>query len=467
MGRPLLGDLVPLMHYIIPLLHIWMGIFNDIDAWFMMRVDKLVWKSDDEKTFIYCIAALDTRCKDIQAEIDEWKKTADGKLRSKLLTRRNKNATKSATDLITHDCPPLTPDEEKTFLRVDQVWTDKQRIKKAFEKKRSEVRGELAKFLSELKKDNSSVYASIDQHWKDNGRDRAAYHGGKWNGIDSREGMSKPEKYYGCMRGTLIHWLNESSTEQDVDNLLEDVIDLLKKWHNVFHLLRAPKKVASEHSKLNSYIKQAMQKMRDMGFSITPKCHYIEDHVEEQCEMLDPLPISYLIEEIVEQNHQIGYREEERVKRVKDHQIRSNTKAKRIWVSRNVKVRKYIYRVNQHGKRGQYKKKSKQANESTPPIYGPRESHAVTMSQVDASSCPGRALTSRADVLRTEVERMISTASNYSPAKRQRTDTPKYLVHDVACEAIRCYMELACIEMVNKALDAFDEVPIGLMCSKM
>jgi hypothetical protein len=66
MGRPLLGDLVPLLHFIIPLLHKWMGIFNDIDAWFMKRVDKVVTKTEGEKSFVYCISALDTKCEEIQ-----------------------------------------------------------------------------------------------------------------------------------------------------------------------------------------------------------------------------------------------------------------------------------------------------------------------------------------------------------------------------------------------------------------
>jgi hypothetical protein len=124
---------------------------------------------------------------------------------------------------------PLTAEEEKTFVELNQVWTEKQRLKKVFKEKRSELKGELAKCISELKKDNKSVYAAIDQHWKDDGRDRAAYHGGKWDGVDSREGMSKPKQYYGCMRETLYEWLNDSSTKKDVDDLLEDVIDLLKK----------------------------------------------------------------------------------------------------------------------------------------------------------------------------------------------------------------------------------------------
>ncbi|KAL3785120.1 hypothetical protein ACHAWO_007943 [Cyclotella atomus] len=99
-------------------------------------------------------------------------------------------------------------------------------------------------YIKEQKKDRGSVWSAIDQHWKDNGRDRAAYHGGKWNGIDSREGMRDPQTYYGCMNGTLYHWLDRGKgSEKDVDDLLEDIIEFLKRWHKVFHLLRAPKKL--------------------------------------------------------------------------------------------------------------------------------------------------------------------------------------------------------------------------------
>ena len=33
-----------------------------------------------------------------------------------------------------------------------------------------------------MKKESDSWYYAIEQVWKENGKTRAAYHGGKWNG---------------------------------------------------------------------------------------------------------------------------------------------------------------------------------------------------------------------------------------------------------------------------------------------
>jgi hypothetical protein len=42
-------DFIPVANYCLPLLHIWMGVFNDIDTWFMSKVDGFVWKDAKER----------------------------------------------------------------------------------------------------------------------------------------------------------------------------------------------------------------------------------------------------------------------------------------------------------------------------------------------------------------------------------------------------------------------------------
>lgn len=246
--------------------------------------------------YLDAIASLDAECEKVQAGINEWAKSADGKLCSKLLTPRNKYIANPTA------FPPLTDKDEERFFEVDKVWSEKQGLKKMFEKSRTEVRDAMNKYLSQQKKDNKSVFGALDRHWKDNGKDRAAYHGGKWNGKDSRDIMSDPSKYY-------------------------------------------------------------------------------------------------------------------------------------------------IYLVNQHGKRGPYKKKSKSTLiESTPPVYRPQESRAVTM------SAAARAGTSRASELQIEVERLISTAPNHSPAKRQRV-SPEFQmkIDGTAREEIERHFDKVYCAMVEEA----------------
>jgi hypothetical protein len=45
---------------------------------------------------------------------------------------------------------------------------------------------------SDMKKESDSWYYAIEQVWKRNGRTRAAYRGGKWNGKDTKAVMKDP-----------------------------------------------------------------------------------------------------------------------------------------------------------------------------------------------------------------------------------------------------------------------------------
>ncbi len=72
------------------------------------------------------------------------------------------------------------------------------------------------------------------------------------------------------------------------------------------------------------------------------------------------------MEEFVEQNHQSGYKEEERVKRIKNADTRAQAKAKRVWISLNSGVQNHINRVYTWGKRGAYKKKREAESMQSP-----------------------------------------------------------------------------------------------------
>lgn len=133
---------------------------------------------------------------------------------------------------------PLSDADEAEFESLERRWSNWKSMKDSFIKKKRDIKKELSGYISKLKKSNRSVYASIDKHWRDEGKSKGSYHGGKWNGIDARECMSEPDKFYGAMRESLKSWRDESKTsEEDMDKLVDNVINLLTKWHKVFHLL--------------------------------------------------------------------------------------------------------------------------------------------------------------------------------------------------------------------------------------
>lgn len=280
--------------------------------------------------------------------------------------------------------------------------------------KKKAVAKELLDYHSVLKKDKRSIFGVIDQHWARNGKSRGAYHGGTWNGIDARDCMKDPEKYYGSMLKTLLSWKDPSKSDDDVIATIEDVKDLLGKWHKGFHLLRTPKRRKGMKTELRELIAEAIAKHRQVGLSVTPKAHLMEDHVVKQFWDL-PFPFFYFIEEFVERNHQEGKKNDETVKRVKNADSRATAKAKRIWVARDQRVRRYIRAVAEDGKRGAYKEKKKQAIEFTPPFF-PRTQPAVTAEKELPTSAD------RAEEEHSEqpLLEFVSTAADYSPPPQKR-----------------------------------------------
>jgi hypothetical protein len=144
--------------------------------------------------------------------------------------------------------------------------------------------------------------------------------------------MKDPEKYYGAMRETLLSWKDSSKSDDEVTKTIDEVQDLLGKWHEVFHLLRTPKRKKGMKGKLRGLIKKAIAKHRDLGLSITHKVHLIEDHVVEQFWRL-PFAFFYFIEEFIERQHQEGHKNKEIVKRIKNDDARATAKAKKLWVA--------------------------------------------------------------------------------------------------------------------------------------
>jgi hypothetical protein len=82
---------------------------------------------------------------------------------------------------------------------------------------------------------------------------------------------------------------------------------------------------------LSLAIRTTTQKHRLLGLPKTPKFHIIESHAEELEEEM-PLPLYEVKEEFVEQNHQLGHKEVENVKRISNLERRAKSKAEKIWI---------------------------------------------------------------------------------------------------------------------------------------
>ena len=351
-SRPVF-DFLPVSSFVLPILHIRIGIFNDIDNWFLKAAHEFVVKSDEERNILKAIQDCNVVYEAARSRRQQFNCSDAGKERERLRRRTNR-----------------TQNEEVRFTELQDERDVIANERDSWRAKESEAKKLLKSYQSRQKRNNSSFYYAINEYWRCQGKHREAYHGGAWNGNDAKDVLRNPEKFYGGMRVVLLAFKEESIPTEAIDLLLHNIIELLKSWNTVFSMLCSKKRTQQMQTHLKNAIEKAVKHHRELGLSITPKVHLIEDHALDQFINM-PYSLFYLIEEFVEQNHQKDHNFEEQVKRIKTVAVKAKAKAKKVWISLDSAVQKRIHQVHQRvrrGRRGPYKRKA--LTEPTPlPTY--------------------------------------------------------------------------------------------------
>ena len=85
------------------------------------------------------------------------------------------------------------------------------------------------------KTDKNSVHNQFEQHAKSNGLNRSKAFGGKYDiKVIKKKVMEDPCKIYNGMRDILKNSGEYAVTEEFIDALLDDVIELTKGWNEFF-----------------------------------------------------------------------------------------------------------------------------------------------------------------------------------------------------------------------------------------
>jgi hypothetical protein len=156
---------------------------------------------------------------------------------------------------------------------------------------------------------------------------RPYYHGGEYNGKAVQKLMTCAAS---IMKDCCDFIISEVPHQERVPD--DEVIDWTKKYGDIillfdkiFSLARSPTGSLSdgEIELLRTKISTAMRAWRKLDFSITPKCHALEDHLLEQLLKVENgkilRGIGEFTEDFVEQSHQFGFKEEGRTRGLKDH----------------------------------------------------------------------------------------------------------------------------------------------------
>ena len=113
----------------------------------------------------------------LKSDIDEARKSVElfdklenGKKKIKLLTRRNK-IPKDAT------VAPLSTKESTMLHSLEKERKQMMSLRDAVKDRTKKMDEDMTKLRSALKRDSQNYYYAIEQHWKQHGKSKAAYHG--------------------------------------------------------------------------------------------------------------------------------------------------------------------------------------------------------------------------------------------------------------------------------------------------
>lgn len=117
-------------------------------------------------------------------------------------------------------------------------------------------------------------------------------------------------------------------SKDEIEKICDDHKDLLILWDGALAKVMTVNPTEDDCKQAEKYIKNALQLMRDMGISITPKAHGMEDHVVKQMAKV-PGGIGNLVEHWIEKYHQEGYKFDMKYRNMPDEVAKAMVRARR------------------------------------------------------------------------------------------------------------------------------------------
>uniref|UniRef100_A0A7S2LAZ8 Uncharacterized protein n=1 Tax=Skeletonema marinoi TaxID=267567 RepID=A0A7S2LAZ8_9STRA len=322
---------IPVENYILPVLHLCIGLGNNVIDYFGHLVEWTLTKlSDEERGWKNRVVALDRELIQQKRDaVNEWKASTRGKQRTALMAlRRNRAQTVG-----------LLPNETEELAELDAEFT-------ALGKARDELKSERKNLMEKIEKAHESRrkppkevtrtwYLLMERIYRDCGVKREDYHKRKFSGRPLKEIMRKSEKIFTEAKQMLREFKDDSidGIDAKIDNVCDNMISLLSSWGKVFNTLYSKDPSQEDKAQFKIDLDTAVRKHRALRGLVdynndTPKLHCIEDHAVDALERFPDLLL--MIEEWVEQFHQTEKkRVENRVRFIKDAFKRAESASKK------------------------------------------------------------------------------------------------------------------------------------------
>ena len=338
---------IPVERVIWPVLHTLIGIGNNILQNLVDFIDNDIESLPFKEIRLReSLGDIDERIHYATTQRDQWDESENGLIALKK-ARAGRNKIERALERGDYDHESVEVQNAKELekdeyeKKVNELENERKEIAKQvrdLKAMKTKASNEIKEFKKQRKQMDGSIYTFVDRVLQKYGIIRAAYHGGDLNGGGI---IILMENAHDIMSEIKEHLLGHAETnptcscpKEDIENLCDDHELLLTLWDGALSEVQIKDPTEANFERAQWFIKCAMEVMRDMGFSVTPKAHGMEKHVVAQMRNIRG-GIGELIEYWIEQYHQVGFKYDMKYRNMSSDFEKAVVRAKREKISMN------------------------------------------------------------------------------------------------------------------------------------
>ena len=322
---------IPVENYIPPILHLKIGLLNDVVDYFGHLVEwKVIKISPEEREWKDRVNYLNEIIPDKQQNAAIWQVSEEGGKKRKALLQKQKKLTKQKEKLSDEETKELEELEE----RFDEFTGERDRLVN----ERSSLRKKIASAAESRRKPKEGVntwYVDMETIYHNSGVEREDYHKRKFSGGPLTKLSKNAGQIFSQAKLMLRNYKDESLDDVDgeIDMICDEVSALLLSWGKVFKTLYTVNPSTEQISQLEIDIIDAVSKHRELRRKVddnndTPKLHVMLDHVPKALRRFPDLVL--MMEEWVERFHQTERRDvEAKTKQITNVEKRAEVAAKK------------------------------------------------------------------------------------------------------------------------------------------
>jgi hypothetical protein len=327
-----LFDSIPIANFIVPVLHILIGVGNALVNCLYEFVDERIEKLPEQLIIARNnINTAEINVDEANRDFNDWLQNDGITLSGHMIEKSNIIQQLKARN------------EDGTFVVRDQNMKKELNARKSelhalikrlqAEKKEKTLRLEglkkLLRTMSDKKRDVEKnlgkvarpIWEQIEEDcFVKFGIERPYYHGGKYNGKATIKLLNDAPAILGAVKDFLLTKVPQEArcSNEEVAKQLNTYVDFFTVFDTVFSNSRTAVGKLSEVKEEETYkaIQLGLKMWRDFEMNISPKLHVLEDHLFSQLSLFQGL--GDYSEDFVEQAHQIGMREEARTFAMRD-----------------------------------------------------------------------------------------------------------------------------------------------------